>query len=428
MLFKKNTKEIDRASLKVGVLLLFSLVLPLFPSAEKPASYNVNFAILIFSSLFFLGVFKLGYLRLITVFVFFIPFQLALFLSAIFSLEGVGVNISYIISVFRPVYLFFLFSIFLGCMVSIKTDADLDNFLYKIRYYVALMAALGVFLALIEVFLGITNIQGVLYKRSALLSLENYITTFFSTSYHSGFFFFSLLVFAIPIFSYKSKFFQFLIWMAIGLVAILSQSKPIVLSTFIILAYFVFFKNSRLKLVVPVFIFSFLAFFSIIKQISLYIAEYFYDDSIAARGIVRILDKSEESGTLSVRVQQIFESIDFVSNNYFIIGAGMGQGIYLESWPAEIIYRYGFIVFPYVFFLYAYALFCLAKTSVSYKNKNYIRLSFLSKALFFWVLFLPLTQFSGLMVEEGKLSVISMFLMALVVKLIVVSKITLKEV
>ncbi|WKD22017.1 hypothetical protein NDQ71_09975 [Pseudoalteromonas sp. KG3] len=420
MFYKNN--NVSRVGNEIGFLLLLVLILPLFPSEARASSYNVNFAILILLLPFSAGLLKLGFIKLANIYLFFLPMQIALILTAFFTIEQVDVTMSYIISMLRPTYLFLVFSIFLGCMLPIKSIDDFDIIFKKLNSFLTVIIVSGLCLALLEVFWGITAFQALLYKRTTIASLDDYITTFFSTSYHSGFFFFSLLVLTIPAFHYKSNVIKFFIWAGVVIVAVLSQSKPIILSVLILVTYFCFFKKAKLKFVIFFSVVLLTLGYSLIKQLALVISNFFYNDSIAARGIIRLLDESEESGSLSVRVDQIIESISAVSHNYYLFGAGAGRDLYLESWPAEVIYRYGFIIFPFIFFLYIYTLYKLGEVSVTFEKQSHYRLSSLAKTLFFWILLLPLTQFSGLMIEEGKLTVISMFLIAMIVKLLQVSK------
>lgn len=387
-------------------------LLPYFPTSGSMARYNVNFVFLAIV-LLALAVNRILVLdrTLKKVIFFFIVLQLFLILSYLFGLELFN-SVGDIGSLLRPVVVALFIVFFYQGYSGVSDYQSFYNYLKGLSGPIILISVLYVIVGGSEVILGDFKFINFLYKRAAIdkSGIEYSATTFMGSTYPSAFLGFFLLCVLAFINQFINRKRISLIIFLLMVTILFTQSKPfILLSFFYYIAYLVF---SRGKFAVYLFsVISFLLlvlFYSFFFEFMIDFLKVFELNSKAARSLLVMMTDTESSGTLNTRIEQIDYAIESVASNLYLVGAGLGRDIYLESWVSEVIYRYGFFgltTYVAAYLFVTYKLFSLVLSS---------RKGMVFFGLFFWFSTLPISQLSGMMIENGKTMVLSAFMFSLI--------------
>ncbi|HCZ9136152.1 TPA: hypothetical protein O4G43_003309, partial [Vibrio alginolyticus] len=263
--------------------------------------------------------------------------------------------------------------------------------------------------AFIEIFLldYVKQLIFTLYKREHRENLYNVATTFFGTSYYSGYVYFSIFTLFLTRLELDKNKSTIFVTIASLLLVFLSQSKMLILAVLLAILIYGYLSNSKaFKVIVTIMLFSILLLLLNLESFFNYVEKY---DLGFFRSLKTLLMYSSESNTLNFRIEQIEYATSLVFNSNVITGVGLAQDEMLESWIALFMYRYGLIgVFSFIILCFYLSRYCLVAMNA---DKNNVRL--LSKSIFIWVMLLPVSQLSSAMIETSKMSYLSSFFFAL---------------
>lgn len=390
--------------------MFFSLVFffPLLPPVFENSQIHINFVILGLSLAYILISFYGSFtfeievkgVSLVIIF-YYLLCQMLLVPSLIMDFINGTAGISSVFSFFRPLLLCINFLCLYNLVKCINAD-KLINFL-KILVIVSFVYVVCE-LFFIEYFESVIHI---LFKREWRTNLVGVSTTFFGTTYYSGFVFYSIFVL---LFSYTLKF-RSISNISCSLLALLliifSQSKSIILSAVISILLLFLIHSKKLFLLT-------LIVFSIIFAILVINIDYIF--SILAQYNLTIVKQIkvlffavEQSETLNARTGQIAVTLINIAETSGIFGLGLSPSESLESWVALFLYRYGVLGVP----LFLVFCFMLSLYSLKVMKNESSEFSFVGLAALMWLITLPLTQMSSAMIELGKTSYVTAFILAL---------------
>lgn len=401
-----------REGFKTGLFLIFAILLPYFPSESSMASYNVNFVYfaIVLGAILLKGGFLFD-LSLKKASLFFMVLQVYLLLSFIFSSEAFG-GISDFGSLLRPTVILLFVLYFYQSFNNVRDYSDFHYYIKGLAKPILFLAVAYILLGFIEFLIGDFCFINLLYKRSAFYKtgIEFSSTTFMGSTYPSAFLGFFLLNVLFLINQFLKKRYLSLICLLLIFIIILSQSKPFIL--LVVSFYIIYFAFSMGKNFVKLSFFLAFTFILFLYPFALDIIttflEYLSPNLRAARSMLVIVSDTSSSGTLNTRLEQVYFSIDSVSSKLYLIGAGLGRELYLESWIAEVIFRYGFLGFTAYFVTYLIITYRLYKITF-FSRKNIVFFS-----LFYWFSSLIISELSGLQVENGKTMVLSAFMFSMI--------------
>lgn len=387
--------------------LIVAVVLPLFPATGGFASYDVRF-IFVPIALGIIFIFhKVSSLRL--TYSYSIPFIiLEIILLISFAMNEGDIQVTNLVTGFLPLTMLMYVLMFDVLTRRIGHSTNVVLFLEKnynfFRILITLMFAYGVF----EVLYPDNSLIYLLYKRESVLVLYEFSTTFFGTTYTSSFVFFTFFILAFPL--AKDNFGRVLLIVLLLIFSILSGSKAMLVTSIIYLALLKIFLMRNVHIVFPAILvlgsLLSIAVWNLFIQLL-----YHFSDINVINGLYKVLTNNADTKTLSVRLDQIVFAYNSTLE-HFLLGSGTGEGIYLESWLSNIIYLYGFIGLLLVVLVYLYV--CIRLFSIMLFLTNTKRR--IAASLLIWFMLLPLSQFSSLMIFDGKVAVISMLVFCLIAK------------
>lgn len=406
--------------LKKNCFLIFYFILllffPLFPTLMGVSQLHINF-------IFFFVAFLALMMCVRISFDYFILSSYILFFLLVLSssiLYG-DVVFSDIPSIFRPLFLLVIFLFFLNYLAQ---GSDSEAQVYSILKFTRLLKRMlipviffSLVISLFEVFgEGLINDYiHFLYKREDRLDFASQATTFFGQTYYSGFVFLTIMTLIMGLTADKTSWSDWAVISFSFFIVLLSQSKPAIFVSFFLIFLFVALKARTFFLIAVPFVFMLIALlhqylFSFIIDILLGI------DTIGTRSLLRMLEGVESSGSLSVRLNQISETYYLVLGNNPFLGLGVGRGVLLESWVAEMMFRYGFIgIFVFIVMVF-YLTFISLVSFFRLKKEGFVH-AHLPLFLAIWFLSLPILLLSSNMIENSKTAIVSMFVIALTVRL-----------
>jgi len=385
--------------------------MPLFPSVAGGSQLHVNviIAIVIPVILLISTKRKLSSASLYVVVLIFSTSQMLILISSLFGKEQVSVLD--IQSILRPTFMMALVISFLSVLYE-DACRDIDSLYASISKGVCFIAIVCSMVAILEVFWHSEIFYAVIYnlfKREYKEAIRGASTTFFGTTYYSGYIGLICLLFVTAKFSSEKSLLSIFLIIMCSLWVILSQSKVILFSFFAsILLYNIIYKVKTaiysLALFVIIAIFIILYWDMIISIV----------DSIDNRffnSLLKLLTNPDTSGTLQIRLAQISDAFEAVVKNWGI-GVGPGRSMPMESWLATVLYRYGILGIPWFLALAFIAFFMnyLAMRRFDYYRKE---ARHYARALAVWAALLPVTQLSSMMIETSKMMIFSMFAISL---------------
>lgn len=251
--------------------------------------------------------------------------------------------------------------------------------------------------------LGVTSsFKYLLYERKEKFEQYNYFISFFATTYFAAYFYFICFCYCLCRFVFAGGLKWFFAISVLAILIAFAQSKSFYVTSVIVVFVVaclnsgVFFRAFAIS--VALVTLALIVHFS--KEISNLLLVV---DLRSFRSLSTIFSGLENSGTFLVRYDQVVQALSS-SLDRFGFGVGLGRDVYLESYIASFIYRYGLIGFVAytIFFLtvsrYAYLAF---KSSISPLDKS------LFSFVCVWFLLLPLGMLSSPMYETGKNSIFS---------------------
>ncbi|MBS0043583.1 hypothetical protein KFE26_14940 [Shewanella sp. M16] len=253
-----------------------------------------------------------------------------------------------------------------------------------------------------------------LYKREFRYELLFYGVTFFGTSYYSGYAFLIVFYLCLINYSLNKVMVNFLLILCSAALVILSQSKTIILALFLSTYLYLIIVNKN-------YIFRLLLLSAPVTLLFIFIANKgFLSDILvssglrSAKSLDTLLMNTSNSGTLNVRMDQILYAFDIAYFQSYIFGAGLGRAEDLESLPAVFLYRYGLIGLAFHYIMVFIALFYSAYKIYVLRNSHY---RIYALVVFLWLITLPITQLSGVMIEMSKLSYLSAIMVGYLMRL-----------
>lgn len=396
--------KINNLYFKYLISILYIVFLfPLFPIALQSSQIHVNVIILFFSLFPFLMLKKInlnGFHK--WVLLYYIVCQLLLLPSAIGDISAGLFEISSIFSLFRPVLLYVSFySLFL---LLEKCDFE------KIFPFISILIFISFLYMVFEVFFlnSVKEIVYLFYKREFRTNLTDVSTTFFGTSYYSGFVFYILYVISFARLEYKGNIISYLICFQAAVLVFISQSKTMILAL-LISTFFLLFLSSKRRSRISLYVFLGFTFIFVLNINIFFDSLSQFNISIIKQIKVLIFDTSQ-SDTLNARNSQISYAIDQVYRNSSLLGVGLTPSKSLETWLALFIYRYGFIG------VINFSLLCMMICFYSFKIMKNCGLDqvYIGKSGLIFGLTLPLTQMSSAMIEFSKMGFLFSFFLALI--------------
>ncbi|OQQ07433.1 hypothetical protein BK411_12540 [Vibrio splendidus] len=193
---------------------------------------------------------------------------------------------------------------------------------------------------------------------------------------------------------------------------VLSLSKTMIFSL-LISSYLMLLVYVRIKLVRFFLFFIPLLFTFILFYYQAEISEMLSDAGVPALSSIKtLLYDSSNSGSVITRSQQIIDSFELSQSHSAIFGAGLGQSASIESLPAVFLYRYGLIGLIF-FYIVNLVLFIFSVYKLVQGGKENFAIYF---ALSLWLITLPITQLSGVMIEQSKMAFISAIMLGYLFK------------
>lgn len=311
-------------------------------------------------------------------------------------------NISDLVSVLRPLLLCITF------VALLPFGRYIIN--HKTRFF-GYFSIASLMYGILEVwFYYFRTIVFLLYKRVDKTGIHDSITTFFGTTYYSGYVFMivGLICFA-QYKLYKDKANLIGIISSI-LIILLCGSKSVIASLFLVL-YFIFIFTRKLIPIVCLHIAGVLVF----------ILMYHYQDyllnfilELNQRSLYTLLSNPGNSATLNIRIDQIVASFTMSTEDCYFFGCGVRSDFLLESIYASSLYRLGVLGSIYYFIIFivfsAYSAVSLT-CALDKKTKTY------SLICLVWLMTLPFTQFSSPMIETSKLAYFTAIMVSIILSL-----------
>ncbi|EFA4194699.1 O96 family O-antigen polymerase [Escherichia coli O96] len=396
-------------SLLFGVILF----LPLFPVQLNETQYHVTLAILLGLILIFLMSWKQlgGFKGGSPVLYYYLCLQLLLILSGVMGVDTVK-EYQDLISLFRPMVLLSSFYL-LYCLTSRNRDF-FRTLIKPMKFICMAMFIWAVYESIIQnnIF---QSINYLLYKMERKDDIKNVAVTFFFLPYYSAF----VSVFMIAFFytcryTYKIRGTYKYIFMSFCCI-VLTQSKTGVVAALFLIVCCELISSSQLKrifCVVCVIILFFISFY-FYDYLLMYLNLYFPGNF--TRTLSQLVDDPGSAYTLSARIEQFLSIYSQTMQHIPFIGYGLGRDLLIESWPATIYVRYGwigicvFLIFNF-FLIFKGICYYLTHTSNACRYQAII--------FSFWIISTLISQMSAMMTENTKTSFIYLVYLVMFMQLI----------
>lgn len=379
---------------------------PLLPPVMGNSQIHINFLTLLIGLIFifrFRNNIKIN--NIVVLGVYFLLFQLLLFFSFYFGLKHESLGLTSILSTLRPLMLFVVY------LSTVEICRRYDFFYKPCFNYIV---AISFFYLIFELFClkYSYNLVTLLYKRDFRPELFFVGTTFFGTSYYSGYSFYCIFLLSfVNLYNKRNLTSKAITCFAFFLV-LSSLSKTMILCLFIstYLMLLVYVRSYVVKLsLISVLPLAILSLFLFQTEISTFLS----DSGIPALSSIKtLLYDSSNSGSLNARSSQIFDAFELGQSYSLLFGAGLGQDASIESLPAVYLYRYGTLGLM-LFYTCNLLLLLYSSRKLFFSKKEHFAISF---SLWIWVATLPITQLSGVMIEQSKMAVVSALMVGYLLK------------
>lgn len=275
------------------------------------------------------------------------------------------------------------------------------DFFYRFLFFVSVLSGVYLFIDIFSfdsnALVNIYRTDSEFYKNSVFMS-----TTFFNTTYFSGFFgnFFFSIFLAVYLSDKKVK------WL-IGcvvffFVVVFSQSKVsyavLFLNSFLI--YFACTTRHASSKVLLIIVLASIIFWLVFLNDfgnALIGDWYFY------KSAYQILFDYQSSGSLNTRFEQIETAYRLISQDNHLIGRGALLGVYMESWVAYYMYKFGVLALLYYVIPISFLIFLSFKTVFLCKRKRNLSWEDLfALSMSVMIITLPLSELSSPMIVNPK--------------------------
>jgi len=397
---------------KVNFVIFFSIFFfPLFPSIMVNSQVHINILVFLLSILYLIIYKKsVDFSRDKVVISYYLVLLLLLSVSFIFDIVSLEISIGSGFSYLRPLMLL---------VITIAAIDAVKNSDFVCKQRLALIVLASTLYVFVELILNsqpyFHELVFYLYKREFRFELLFYAVTFFGTSYYSGYAFLILFFLALINYNkYQTTLFGFLLVVLTALLVLLSQSKSMIFSLFICIYLYAFFKSKSLLLKSILFFFPFALVFLFFINKDVISNLLISTELRSLKSLDTLLMNTSNSGTLNVRFEQIISAFNSAYEKSIFFGSGLGRDESLESLPAVYFFRYGLLsIFFHYFVVFFIVVFSFIKMRELRKSDDFIY----PLVVFLWAFTLPLTQFSGVMVEMSKLSYMSALMVGYLLKL-----------
>lgn len=291
----------------------------------------------------------------------------------------------------RPVFWFVIFSLFYGVFGRNKSDLSL-RFMMNFILFVAVWGITEATLPLPSAYYYIYRLPGSVYEGKAIAS---FIAPY---AYAAVIGIGAIFFFARSKIQNNSKYFSFSIICVIAI--LLSQSKSAIFGILfvILLMQMSYNKISGILILLPFTAFAgALVFFSGSLN---YVTEFAVNVSNAysAGGISSLPAASPSIGNRVQQFQEMFLYLDPI----FLFGRGIGKDyLYLESFPAMVLFRYGVFGFITIFLVFYSTLYKKRRMRTRLHNPDWRSLS---DSLFYLFIYFGIVSLSANLIDQFKVA------------------------
>lgn len=229
------------------------------------------------------------------------------------------------------------------------------------------------------------------YERDSHEILSDVANSFFFSSYFAAHFYLLLFSLTLSVSVFNSSFKWATLAFLCFFMIFLSQSKTGVLSAvvvFIVVAFVRFKVRYFLML-------SILGVLLILMTFKLVDLDGFY----VVDSATKLLEG--RSNSFAVRIEQVVFAFNSVEKYSYILGAGVGRDLYLESWVALYLYRYGFLGIAVYLIFWFYLLWASWSAFRKVDKGDKFARAF-SLGVFSWFSIIPLLSLSSSMWDAPK--------------------------
>jgi hypothetical protein len=392
--------------INIAVVFFVSIIFfPLFPTIMGASHLHINVLSLLLSLiLLFAARDRLTLSLYDPVVIYYLALQVLIMPSMYFDSYAGKTTFAGLFSCLRPILLL---------MFYLSLDSLTRLFITSKPKYINLIVFLAFVYSILEVFLIdiMKNVVFFLYKREEKENILFVASNFFGTSYYAGYAFIILGLLSYASYRvWNDKFSLFTSILCIILI-VFSQSKVMLFSLFLILFILIMFnKELRLaKYALVVLMFTILILLGVYWDDILIMLGHLNLSSV--RSLNTLVTDPANSGTLLARASQIMDTFDLITESNILFGIGLGQGVALESWVASFLFRYG--IFGVLCFL-CLVCFLSYKCLIQHKRLKGTKYEVIPLVCFAWIITLPLTQLSSVMLETSKLAYLSAFMFSLI--------------
>ncbi|WBE25072.1 hypothetical protein [Denitrificimonas caeni] len=385
-----------------AVFAFFVLIFPAFGGglSEQP----ILFIVVVFSLAYILISFDFFSGNVSIPFYFFLLMELFLIIAWSFDIFYGIAGLSDIPSLFRAAGMAFMYLSFFVLFNRNKIIASvfLDYFVVFSFFILCLFFILSMTFSGYPDFVARWYFPQERFKENAFLSV-------FASTYFAAYFYYIIYAYSMcRLFFFEVNFKWVCVSLGSMVFVFLSQGKTAYLSVFITFFLILFIRSKMFFkiLLLVLLVFSalfFLYYFDYMRELLL------RSDFYSLKQLSIILDGGFESVSVSERIEQIIFSINS-SLDHYMLSVGLGRGIYLESFAASYIYRYGVLGFSVYCFFYIYIGFKAYRVfnkGVDFNDR------LIGAFIFVWVFNLPFLMLSNPMFEMGKNSIFSILLVSL---------------
>lgn len=222
------------------------------------------------------------------------------------------------------------------------------------------------------------------YKNDEVEILSGLAITFFRQTYFAAHVYLMLLSIALAMALLKQSYIWFALYLLSFSLVVMSQSKTGIVSAFFITVIIIFFSRRYiLSLAIGIFVAAIVFY---VLSSGVLQEEYVFRSTIAML--------EGRSGSLDTRMGQIYFAFESTEKYSYLLGAGIGRDIYLESWVARVQYQYGLIGLILYILLWLYLVLFSLRVFFGVRNHSYY-LAAISLGASAWFAIIPLISMSS---------------------------------
>lgn len=408
MIFKSNLRHNEKNYYdSLFFLLLIIMLVPSFPSKFGNSLIPSTFVLIISLGVVFTDLERIVVSRKLALFWLFL--YVVMLLTALFSDETISLeDLTELLIPFSTM----LFSFWISTKFKFVNITSLNLFLNRFLFFSFISSLCLFFVATMEFSLIYVDWLYELYKPFEKYEDVTRAVTFFSYPYYSTFYNLMLLALIVPLAIHKPGVISIVCVFLLIAVNLMTQSSTGLLSLLIYLIFMFYFSNKKFLnnffkltvLIVP------LMFFIIYAEgLLTYLIER--HDLYSLRVIRKVVFSPQDSGSLNTRLEQIYFSLDATAAKGYLIGGGWGRELFLESFLAYSLYKFGLFFTLFLVFLWIERLLSLYKSYKFFKHRNNL-MFLLSKSLISFFVVLPLLSSSSFLFFRHKVTLLFVVILA----------------